>query len=170
MTERARTLKVGGILLTVVIAGLIVGFVLLRDGNSKPTVTPSTSSSGDVKTQVEQAYLREWDVYADALLKLDTSRLSEALADAALRTVTQQVDTQRAKNQPARVRVEHDYTIHIVNDTTATIDDTYINHTVRLDPKTMQPIEKDPKERVHSSYTLKKVSGTWKVTEIIEYR
>lgn len=170
MAERARTLKVGGALLALVVVGLVVGFLLAaRDNSPSPNPTASPTST-DPKVQVEQAYLRHWDVYAEALLKLETSRLPEVLAGNALTTVTQQVEEQRTNRQPVRIRVEHDYQIVITNDTTASIEDNYINHSVRLDPNTMEPIEKDPNQKVRKSYTLKKVNGSWKVTEIIAYR
>lgn len=170
MTERARVLKVGGILLGLLVIGLVVGFVLAaRDDSPSPNSTASPTST-DPKAQVEQAYLNHWDVYADSLLKLDASRLSEVLDGNALTTVTEQVDEQKRINQPVRIRVEHDYRIVLTNDTTASIEDNYINHSVRLDPDTMEPIEKDPNQKVRKSYTLKKVNGSWKVTEIIAFR
>lgn len=171
MSEQSRALKIGGGLLALVVIGLIAGFLLLgRDGNSPADNSTPSPTPTDVRTQVEQAYLGHWDVYADALLKLDASRLPEVLAGNALTTVTQQVEEQKRNNQPVRIRVEHDYRIVLTNDTTASIEDNYINHSVRLDPNTMQPIEKDPNQKVRKSYTLKKVNGSWKVTEIIAFR
>lgn len=172
MTDRARVLKVGGVLIGLVIIGLVVGFVLLGDddttpnaGNSSPSPTPT-----DVRGQVEQAYLRYWDVYADALLRLDPSRLDEVLSKEALENHRQQVDELRRKNRPARVSVEHDYVITLVNDTTASVEDNYISHTVALDPETKEPVEEDPKARVRRSYTLEKVNSVWKVTLIVGFR
>lgn len=171
MTERARTLKVGGILLGLLTLGLIAGFVLVNRGDTKPRNGASpTPSSTDIKATVEQAYLHGWDVWADALLKLDTSHLSDALSGDALTKVTTQVEEQRRKNQPVRIRVEHNYIIALINSTAASVDDRYINHSVRLDPKTQQPIEKDPNQRVHRSFTLRLVNGIWKIAEIIEVK
>ncbi|MGZ3319275.1 MAG: hypothetical protein ACXU95_18540 [Isosphaeraceae bacterium] len=170
MTERARTLKVGGSLLGILILGLGLGFAC-----SKRTVPPGTDgspspTSTDPKVHVEQAYLHAWDVWADALLRLDPSKLSSAMTGNALTRVTSQVETQRQKNQPVRIRVDHDYSITMVDATTYSVDDNYINHSVRLDPKTMQPIEKDPNQHVHESFTMKLVSGIWKLADVIEYK
>lgn len=171
MSDRARVLTVGGVLLGVVVIGLVVGFLLLNDGKSAPNGGGSPSpGSTDVKVQVEQAYLRYWGVYADALLRLDASRLEEVLAKEALENHRQQVDELRQKNQPARVSVEHDYVITLVNDTTASVEDNYISHTVALDPETKEPVEKDPESRVRRSYTLEKVNGVWKITLIVGFR
>ena len=176
MTTRGRTLAVGGVLLAVVAGGLLVGFLALGDdgqSSGATETTPPTSPSEtptDVRAQVEQAYLDHWEVYADALLTLDGSRLSDVLAGAALREVGKQVEDLIEANQPARVRIEHRYRITIIDATTATVEDRYINHTVRLDPETMEPIEDDPNQRVHKSYTLKKVDDVWKVTDIVLYQ
>ncbi len=171
MSERAKTLKVGGILLALIVVGLVLGFSCMsRNGSPDSSVSSSPSSSTDPKAQVEQAYLKHWDVYAEALRHLDTSKLSEVLTGSALATVTSQVEEQRRMNQPVLIRVEHNYTITLTSDSTASVDDNYINHSVRLDPKTGQPIERDPNQRVHKSYTIKRVNGIWKVSDIIAYK
>ena len=177
MRTRNRTLAVGGVLLVVLVAGLLVGFLALGgdDTTSGSTTTtppnsPSPTGTRAIKSAVEQAYLEHWDVYAEALLTLDGSRLSEVFAGAALREVEKQVEQLSAANQPARVRIEHNYRVALIDADTATVEDRYINHTVRLDPATMEPIESDPNQRVHKSYTLKKVGGVWKVTDIVLYQ
>lgn len=172
MAERARVLKIGGALLALLVAGLVAGFLTLGGNGSSPSSSPPRNSvtPTDVRAQVEQAYLRAWDVWADALLRLDPSRLSGALAGKALELVTAQVNEQRRINQPVRVRAEHNYRVVLINANTASVDDHYINHNVRLDPKTLQPIEADSNERVHRTFTMKWVDGTWKIAEIIEYK
>jgi hypothetical protein len=171
VTERTRVLKVGGVLLALLVAGLVVGFLTLGGkGSSPPSPTGNSVTPTDVRAQVEQAYLRAWDVWADALLRLDPSRLPQVLTGKALELVTAQVNEQRRMNQPVRVRAEHNYRIVLVNATTASVDDHYINHNVRLDPKTLKPIEADPNEPIHRTFTMKLVDGTWKIAEIIEYK
>jgi hypothetical protein len=173
VSERARVLKVGAALLVLLAAGLVIGFLVLgRTNNSPPsastTGTPMPTST-DVRVQVGQAYLHAWDVWAGALLELDPSRLPEVLTGEALELVQGQVEAQAEKNQPVRVRVEHDYRILIVDGSTASVDDRYVNHNVRLDPQTLEPIEEDPNERLRRSFTLRLVDGTWKIAEIIGY-
>jgi hypothetical protein len=174
MSTRSRTLAVGGVLLVVLVAGLLVGFLTLgSDGQSSgttPTTPPATTSSTPSDPQVEQAYLHAWDVWADALLKLDTTGLPEAFTGRALQLITNQVQEQKRTDEPVRVRAEHDYTVTILNATTASVDDQYINHNVRLDPKTLEPIEQDPNNPEHRSFTLRLVDGTWKIARIIEYQ
>lgn len=174
MSSRGRTFAVGGVLLTVLVVGLLVGFLTLgNDGQSTGTVTPPVTTSStptDPRAQVEQAYLHAWDVWAAALLKLDPTHLNEAFTGRALELITAQVQEQKRSDQPIRVRAEHDYTVAILNATTASVDDHYINHNVRLDPKTLEPIEPDPNNPEHRSFTLRLVDGTWKIARIIEYR
>ena len=170
MAERRRVLAVGGGLLGLVVVGLVVGLLLLNRHETPPPahVSPSPSAT-DVRAQVEQAYLHYWEAYADALLRLDPSRLGEVLAGDALEHQRQQVEEQRANNQPVRIRVEHDYVITLVDQATASVEDNYVSHSVRLDPQTMQPIEEDPNRQVRRSYTMKKVGGVWKATLVIGF-
>jgi hypothetical protein len=175
MSTRSRTLAVGGVLLTVLVAGLLVGFLALgndeRSSGSTRTTPPgsATETPADTQAQVEQAYLDAWDVWTDALLNLDASRLSEAFTGRALELITAQVEEQRRSDEPIQIRAEHNYTIAILDAETASVDDRYINHNVRLDPETLEPIEEDPNRREHRSFTLKLVDGTWKIERIIEY-
>jgi hypothetical protein len=175
MSTRSRTLAVGGALLTVLVAGLLVGFLALGNDDpssgttaTTPPVTTSTTPT-DPQAQVEQAYLDAWDVWADALLQLDASRLPEAFTGRALELIAGQVEEQSQSNEPVRIRAEHNYTITILDAQTASVDDRYINHNVRLDPDTLEPIEEDPNRREHRSFTLKLVDGIWKIERIIEY-
>ena len=176
MVERVRVLKIGGGLFALVVAGLLVGFLAFRGDEGAPTSSPSATqsprpspTSTNVQVQVGQAYLHAWDVWAEALMTLDPSRLPEVLSGDALELVQGQVEAQQEKNQPVRVRVEHDYRIVLIDATTASVDDRYVNHNVRLDPQSLEPIEEDPSESVRRSFTLRLVDGTWKISEIIEY-
>jgi len=177
MTTRVRTLAVGGALLAVVGGGLLVGFLALEDDDgasgATPTTPPPTSPSEtptDVKADVEQAYLAAWDVWADALLHLDPSRLNESFTGKALNVLTAQVQEQKRKDEPVRIRAEHNYAITLIDPQTASVEDRYINHNVRLDPDTLEPIEPDEETHVRTSFTLKLVGSTWKIAEIIEYQ
>lgn len=159
----AVTAALGAVILAVVLAGI---FYANRKAPSGSGSTPSPSPKS-AEAEVEQAYLKYWDATAEALLKLDPAGLDEALTGSALEVTRELVDDQRRKNQPVRVRVEHNYRIVIVDESIATVDDQFIEHSVRLDPQTMQPVEPDPNKRIRNSYTLRKVSGRWKVAEVI---
>ncbi len=166
-----RTALVSGGLALLVAATVIAGFLITsraRNQSSDGHVTP-TPTQTNTKVDVERAYLAYWDAYTEALLNLDPTPFDDVTTGEALRTSRSLVQDQAASNQPVRVRVEHKYQIAVVREDFATIDDTFISHSVRLDPKTQEPIEPDPKTSIRNSYTLRKVGGKWKVTEIIGY-
>lgn len=174
MRGKKRMLAMGGGLLglAAVLAGF--GFLLVNRGpGPRPTDHPpasTTPSASDIRAEVEQAYLRFWEALAGANLALDPKPLGEVATGEALATLSEQLEEQRAQNQPVLVRVEHDYQILVTAPDTASVDDRYVNHTVRLDPVTRQPIEPDPNAQARDSHTMRKVDGTWKVAEIIEYQ
>src|SRR5919204_4546561 len=95
---------------------------------SPPTPPATTSTPTDPRVQVEQAYLHAWDVWADALVKLDASGLSESFTGRALKVLTDQVMKQKRLDQPVRISAEHNYTITIIDPQTASVEDRYINH------------------------------------------
>jgi hypothetical protein len=173
MTTRGRTLAVGGMLLAIVAGALLVGFLAIGDDGQSSGATDTTPPSEppiDTRAQVEQSYLDAWDVWEEALVQLDASRLSEVFTGSALDVVTNQVEEQKRKNEPVRIRAEHNYSITIIDSETASVEDRYINHNVRLDPETLEPIEADQETRVRRSFTLMLVDSTWKIAEIIEYQ
>ncbi len=176
MTTRSRTLAVGGVLLAAVVGVLLVGFLAFGDDGppsgateTGPPISPSETST-DPRAQVEQAYLDAWDLWEESLVQLDASRLSEAFTGPALAVVTNQVEEQKRKNEPVQIRAEHHYSITMIDSQTASVEDRYINHNVRLDPETLEPIEPDEETRVRRSFTLTLVDSTWKIAEIIEYQ
>lgn len=165
MTRRA-WIVVGGLAAVVAIV-VVLGVLFARTGrNSTPDGSP-TPTSTTLEAQVEQAYLAYWDARAEALLKLDPTPLERVTTGEALQASRELVEEQRKSNQPVRVRVEHNYRIVIRSETEAVVEDALISHSVRLDPKTMEPIEPDPNQTIRNTYTLRKVEGEWKVAEII---
>ncbi len=171
MTDSTRTLKVGSALLAVVIAGLIAGFILVNRGNGTATKNGSpTATPEDPKTQVEQAYLGFWDAWTVANRTLDPAPLNNVMTGNALTAAVDLVETQKRKDQPVRIEVAHNYSVTLVDANTASVDDRFVDHSVRLDAKTGQPVEKDPNKTVHNTYTMKKVNGQWRVAEIIGFR
>ncbi|MGH2703693.1 MAG: hypothetical protein ACRDJ4_00940 [Actinomycetota bacterium] len=170
-----RALVAGGVLAVLAAVG-VAGLLLASDG---PGPSPAKGSSPiptatDPRAEIERAYLSHWDLWREANLKLQPALLEQVTTGVALDLLTRQVQEQKAINQPVQIRVEHNYRIVYPvpgqGPDVATVEDTYLNHSVRLDPARMQPIEPDPNERVRSGFTLRKVEGTWKVSEVVEYR
>jgi hypothetical protein len=163
-----RAWLVAGILAVVVAVVVVVGFLVTRtDENGTSNGSPSPTTTGAIEAQVEQAYLSYWEARTEALIKLDPAPLEQATTGAALEASRKLVEEQRQSGQPVRVRVEHNYRVVIRSQDEAVVDDTLISHSVRLDPKTNEPVEPDPNLTIRNTYTLRKVDGQWKVAEII---
>lgn len=159
--------------LAVFLAGSML-YVTLRNppsdqpGNG-PTGSPTNSpSTEEIKAQVESAYLRYWTVWTEAAEELDPSILDEVMTGPALEKARETIEAARERNDPIRIRVEHNYQILLVPEF-ATVDDTFVDRSVRLDPETRQPVGPESNETTRNSYTLRKVGDRWKVAEIIGY-
>jgi hypothetical protein len=135
------------------------------EGPSASLTTPPSTQAQTVEEEVEAAYLRSWEVYAEAMLELDERSLSDVYGGEALSAAHREIEELREANQRARYQVEHDYTIE-VKGTEAFVVDSYINHSVTLDGQTGEPIEPDPNNRRRQVFVLQKEGGSWKVIEI----
>jgi hypothetical protein len=127
------------------------------------TTTTTEPAPQSLEREVEDAYLRSWDVYTEAMLRLDPTRLGEVYAGDALDV--RRGEIANAPN-PVRVRVEHDYEIALVGPDTALVFETYRNHSVYLDATTMQPVEPDPNNVLSREYVLHKEPAGWRVTRV----
>lgn len=171
MENKSRPLLVGGVMAAVILGGLALGFFLLQspDRSSGPSESP-TPAATEERVQVEKAYLRFWDAWAKANETLDPTVLDDAMTGEALAQARALVEEGRAKNEPIRIRVEHNYHIVITHESLATVEDSFLDRSVELEPETGQPVGPEVNETIRNSYTLKKEGGTWKVAEIIAYR
>jgi hypothetical protein len=133
-----------------------------------PTTTAAPPTTLTAKAELLAAYNRSWQVYADALRRLDPSRLPSAFAGNALRLAQQEVAEHKAKRQPSLVRVTHRARVLLVTATDGVVQDNYTNHSVLLDPASGNPTEPDPNEVIYQRQSLKRIGGVWKVVEVIE--
>lgn len=131
------------------------------------STTARTSTTQSVEAEVEAAYLRSWDVYADAMRTFDTSKLSDVYVDAALELRLGEVSDLKAANTPAEMRVDHHYTIRVIDDQQAAVVDAYRNHSVLVDPTSGKPTEPDPNEVIRTQYVMLKLGGTWKIARVL---
>ena len=130
------------------------------------TATTATIAAPTVEDDVEAAYLRSWDVYTDAMLRLDPTRLAEVYTGAALDTRRDEIADLTAARTPARMRVEHDFEVVVVDDTNALVLERYRDHSVFLDGTTMQPLGPDPDHVVSREYVLHREADGWRVARI----
>ncbi len=132
----------------------------------RPASTTTTAyDPAAVEGQVEAAYLKSWDVYADAVynLKLDEPALAEVYADPLLGVLRGEVESRIKERRAAHVLVEHEYSIELTGADTAAVIDRYVNHQVLIDATTKQPVEADPNKTLVDAFTLRRVTGRWLV-------
>jgi hypothetical protein len=132
----------------------------------RPASTTTTEfDPASVEGAVEAAYLRSWDVYADAVyhLELDEEALAKVYADPLLTVRIEEVSQRIEDGRASLVDNEHDYEIEMTGPDTAAVIDTYQNHQVLIDPATKEPVETDPDEELVDAFTLRLVDGVWLV-------
>ena len=138
-----------------------------------PGVTPTLPgglrlADSPLEREVEAAYLRYWDVLAEANLSLDTSRLPEVMAGRELAQAQQQIEDFKAKGKAAKVDVEHRIALAKVTPTEAVVADEYLNKSVYVDPVTKAEFKTTSPPTVEKlSFTLRKIDGQWKVVEAV---
>jgi len=129
-----------------------------------PTAT-ATPSRDAIVAEVSQAYLAYWDAYADAVLHLDITRVERFASGAELEGIREEIETLRADGIAARIRVEHDFDVISVNESSAVIVDEYVNNSFVVDAKTLAPEEADgPGDVIKDTILLERVDGRWVVT------
>jgi hypothetical protein len=137
----------------------------------RPASTTTTAfDPQSVEGEVEAAYLRSWDVYADAVyhLELDDQAFAEVYAGEHLETKTQELERRIADGRAALAIVDHEYTLTKADSNTYRVVDKYRNHQVLIDAATKDPIEPDPDEIVLDVVTIELIDGQWRVTFVEE--
>lgn len=166
-----------------VAVGIVCAVVLAAcgGGSARPSPTPTaeatvtatataltataTPSRDAIVAEVSQAYLAYWDAYADAVLHLDITRVERFASGAELEGIREEIETLRADGVAARIRVEHDFDVISVNESSAVIVDEYVNNSFVVDAKTLAPEEADgPGDVIKDTILLERVDGRWVVT------
>ena len=129
-----------------------------------PTAT-ATPSRDALVAEVSAAYLAYWDAYADAVLHLDIRRVERFAAGAELEGIRTEIEALRADGIAARIRVEHDFDVISVTESSAVIVDEYVNNSFVVDAKTLLPENADGLGDVFKdTVLLERVDGRWVVT------
>ena len=134
-------------------------------GATVPTQA-TTSTTLSVEQEVEQAYLKSWDVYAQAMRKLDPTGIESYFGQPYIETLRSEIADLNAAGTPVRIEVEHDYEIQLASPTEAIVVDRYRNHSVLLNSDGV-PIEADPNSIVAERYTLRLTGGRWLVIGLV---
>lgn len=125
-----------------------------------PALTP--------EQQVEAAYLYSWEIYLDAVGNGRTEYLEIAFAGRAFEIVTEDVERLVTDGHSGEGAPEHGVAGIVVEGSSATLVDEYVNHLTLVDASSREPLEPDPNELVLYQYSLELQGGTWRVTEIFD--
>ena len=145
--------------------------------NSAPTsanasaVPSSSASNSPLAQEVTAAYEHYWQVYSDAMYRLDASQVSQVASGEELKEIQDEVNSFRQRNKAVHVLVEHHYFVFDITATQAKVYDEVHNKSFLIDPVTKQPpsgpdqtdIEKD-------TFFFSKADGIWKVTDSTRQR
>jgi hypothetical protein len=135
----------------------------------RPSSTTTTAYDPSVvEGQVEAAYLKSWDVYADAVynLHLDEQALAEVFAEDAFELRRDEIKRRIADGRASHVRLEHRYEIVLTDAEEANVIDNFVNHQVLIDATTKSPVEPDPNEALLVNFRMKLIDGSWRVVFI----
>ncbi|MCC6387450.1 MAG: hypothetical protein IT302_08715 [Dehalococcoidia bacterium] len=123
-----------------------------------PTATPTPP----VEEEVINAYLRFWDLYAEAVLKLDPSVMEGAVSAEEFERVKNDVADLEAQGLAARVVIEHNPVVIEVTETSAVLLDEMTNNSFYVDPETLDPPEAEGSGATFTeTFFLERVDGQW---------
>lgn len=150
--------------------GLAIALVGCNGGvggnEAKATTTLEASTTTSTLTrehEVLAALDRYWKVLARVYYELDSKGAEEVSAEGDLQSLLAEVARRQKAQQPMRYVLEHGYTLVESTPDQVTVGDRQVNHSLRLDPVTKQPVERDPNVSYSLTLTLKRLAGTWKV-------
>jgi len=144
--------------------------VLLATEPAAPTGPPSTvpttrpAVSPELATEISNAYQRYWQVRADALFDLNTSRLSEVMAGEHLVAVEDRINELRAEGRSYLADIDHNYAVFEASANEAKVADSYLDNSLLVDIQTGVHLTTSTGEKFNEVYILNKSEGTWRVT------
>ncbi len=133
-----------------------------------PTQTPTASASPSAEEEVLTAYLDYWDVYADAVYNLDTSRLEEVMTGPRLERGLNEIQDLRDQGRAVDIVVENDPVVVQIEGDRAVVHDEYENRSYFIDATTKEPLSRpEGSQTIRDTVTLTRVDQTWKVLDTL---
>lgn len=140
-------------------------------------VTPTPTLPGGLRIgnsplerEIEAAYLRYWDVLAQAYFDLDGSHLTEVMAGEELRQTQEQIQQLKSQGRAAKVDVVHQMAFVKVAPESAQLYDQYLNRSVFLDTVTKEELKtSQPPTKEKLLFSMEKRDGQWKVVEGVRH-
>ena len=136
-----------------------------------PTASPTTAPAAPTPTrsiedEVLAAYTRYWEVYGDALSRLDGTRLPEVMTGPRLQRALDEIERLRADGQAVRIVVDNDPLVAAISGDEATVVDQYENSSYLIDATTKEPVgERGEPNTLRDTFTLVREDGAWKVRD-----
>ncbi len=159
--------------------------LLSRSEVSAPTValgpTPTTIDATPAKAiatadpeliaDISAAYQRYWQVRAKALLNLDSSELPQVMADGQLDAANRSLSELKDQGKAVYTDVDHNYRVAYVDDATAKVIDSYVDHSYYVKPGTDERLDEssvDSSDQTLSVlFSMEHLDETWKVVESV---
>ncbi|MCY4638919.1 MAG: hypothetical protein OXC94_01070 [Chloroflexi bacterium] len=111
-------------------------------------------------------YARYWELYAEALLALDGSRLPEVMTGPRLERAREEIARLRAAGHAVRVDVENSPIVGMLAGEEAVIVDRYRNQSYLVDAASGRPVSaRGVANSVHATVSLLREEGSWKVRD-----
>ena len=125
----------------------------------------------ELRHEIEGAYVRYWNVRADAALTLDPSHLPEVAAGDRLEREREEIAQLQAEGRAAKVVVDLQFRVVQATETTATVYDDFKNFSYAVDRNTKTPLVEPPRAaEIHVvSFEMQKIDGVWKVVDGTRY-
>lgn len=112
------------------------------------------------------AYARYWELYAEALLALDESRLGEVMTGPRLERAREEIARLRASGHAVRVDVESAPIVGMLRGEEAVIVDRYSNQSYLVDAGSGRPVSaRGVANTVRATVSLVIEEGAWKVRD-----
>jgi len=135
---------------------------------ARTSTAGTATSSPPAEDEISAAYLKYWDVYADAVFNLDETGLEEVLTGPQLQRTRYEINSLRQRARAAKIVVEHNFLI-VDQDAaagTATIRDGYTNSSYEVDAASKEIVgDPAPGTVLTDTYFLVKEGGVWKVQD-----
>lgn len=134
---------------------------------SEPPAPPPLAAQLPPETgELLDAYEQYWEIYAEALLLLDGSRLGEVMTGPRLERAIREVERLRRSGRAVRIVVARDPLVAAISGDEATIVDQYENGSYLVDPLTREAVaDRGDPETIRTVVSLVREPGGWKVHE-----
>jgi hypothetical protein len=132
-----------------------------------PAATPRPTVSPELAAEVSSAYQQYWQIRAEALYDLDSSRLQEVMAGEHLAAAEELIAQLRSEGRAIRTDVTHNYVVLEATQTRAEIADEYTDDSIYVDMTSRQSLTGPVGALVKEQYQMDKIDGSWRVVNLV---